>query len=155
MQKLKDFSSYDFKKNNIQRYKLGILSNATYDLINDVLIEQHYDMEFNLNYVFQVLTKLAQQSVSPSSEINSTKLDAVLIAEDYRGLSLKDCIKNNGFTKIQINKALKLLKDRIASLRKNNPKTIIVQTVAQPPHTLVGNAAILVIKGTKAFNPFL
>ena len=147
--KLKDFSSYDFKKNNIQRYKLGILSNATYDLINDVLIGTALRYGIQLKLCVPGFNQITQQSVSPSSEINSTKLDAVLIAEDYRGLSLKDCIKNNGFTKIQINKALKLLKDRIASLRKNNPKTIIVQTVAQPPHNLVGNAN-LAIKGTQS-----
>ena len=147
--KLKDFSSNDFKKNNIQRYKLGILSNATYDLINDVLIGTALRYGIQLKLCVPGFNQITQQSVSPSSEINSTKLDAVLIAEDYRGLSLKDCIKNNGFTKIQINKALKLLKDRIASLRKNNPKTIIVQTVAQPPHNLVGNAN-LAIKGTQS-----
>ena len=72
-----------------------------------------------------------------------------MIAEDYRGLSLKDCIKDSEFTKVQVDKALKLLKDRIASLKKNKPKTIIVQTVAQPPYDVIGNAN-LTIKGTQS-----
>ncbi len=147
--KLKDFSSDDFKENNIQGYKLGILSNATYDLINDVLIGTAIRYGIQLKLCVPGFDQITQQSLSPSSEINSTKLDAVLIAEDYRGLSLKDCIKDSEFTKVQVDKALKLLKDRIASLKKNKPKTIIVQTVAQPPYDVIGNAN-LTIKGTQS-----
>ena len=88
--KLKDFSSDDFKKNNIQGYKLGILSNATYDLINDVLIGTALRYGIQLKLCVPGFDQITQQSLSPSSEINSSKLDAVLIAEDYRGLSLKD-----------------------------------------------------------------
>ena len=147
--KLKDFSSDDFKENNIQGYKLGILSNATYDLINDVLIGTAIRYGIQLKLCVPGFDQITQQSLSTSSEINSTKLDAVLIAEDYRGLSLKDCIKDSEFTKVQVDKALKLLKDRIASLKKNKPKTIIVQTVAQPPYDVIGNAN-LTIKGTQS-----
>ena len=72
------------KKTIFQGYKLGILSNATYDLINDVLIGTAIRYGIQLKLCVPVLIKLLNNSVSPSSEINSTKLDAVLIAEISR-----------------------------------------------------------------------
>ncbi len=147
--KLKDFSSDDFKENNIQGYKLGILSNATYDLINDVLIGTALRYGIQLKLCVPGFDQITQQSISQLSEINTTKLDAVLIAQDYRSLSFKDCINDSKFVTVQVENALKLLKECISSLKKTNPKTIIVQTIALPPADLIGNAN-LAVKGTQS-----
>ena len=70
-------------------FKLGLISNATTDLISPALVATALRHGIALECIAAPFGQVALQAFSKDSEINKVKPDAVLIALDFRGLPLR------------------------------------------------------------------
>ncbi len=69
------------------RVRLGVLSNSTLDFILPVLVATALRHGIALECVVAGYGQIMQEALSPSSTINTAKLDLVLLANDYRDFS--------------------------------------------------------------------
>ncbi len=124
---------------NLIPFKLGIVSNATMDLMLPSMVTAALRIGIDLEVIAADFGQAAQEAFDPSSKLNQSNLDAVLLALDYRAYSFP--VNKPGYS--GENDAGLDAFDYLQQIRESfalNGKTIcIVQTLACPPYDLSGN----------------
>jgi FkbH-like protein len=120
-------------------FRLGIIGNGTLDHLALPLIASAARHGVALDCVVGHYDQVLQEALDPVSEINSAKLDAVLIAVDYRGLPLVAEPGNAEQAQASVEAALRFLDTVANGIRQHGNALPIVQTLAAPPETLFGS----------------
>ncbi len=118
-------------------FHLGLLANATYDLALDGLPAAAARHGVLVSIVRSPYDQVAQQALDPASEINTAKLDAVLVAVDHRWLGLE----RPDFAEPAAFRAAVAV-DRLRAVGQSllaHGSAPIFQTVPAPPETLFGS----------------
>jgi FkbH-like protein len=128
-------------------FRLGLLSNATTDFISPALVATALRYGVALECVSVPFGQVAQQALSPDSELNRSQPDAVLVALDFRGLPLRPTPGDATAAQATVGHVV----DHLAAIRegiKQHGKAIcIIQTLARPPEPYFGSLD-LVTPGT-------
>ena len=120
-------------------FRLGILSNSTTDFIVPTLIASAARHGIALECVASGYGQVMQEVLSKQSEIKRQRLDAILIALDYRGYPLAATVEDADAAKEAIEAALGQLQAIWSGFRTDSPTICIVQNVASPAETLFGS----------------
>jgi len=118
--------------------RLGVVSNATFDMIADGLPAAAARHGVALDVMTTDYGQVVQQALDPGSEINAAALDAVLVAVDHRWLGL-DAPRLGGDHTARIDDWIAQLGAVVAAFRQNGGTAAILQTVPVPPFALFGN----------------
>jgi len=111
------------------RFRLGLLSNATTELVVPAIVATAARYGVSLDVVAAPFDQVAQQSLDPKSVINASDLDAVLLAIDYHGLPILE----------GLDAALEHLSMIQGGLDANGAAPLILQTIPRPPTLLYGS----------------
>lgn len=117
--------------------RLGVLCNATVDLLADELPVAAARHGVALELTLTPYDQVQQQAFHPSSQINAARLDAVLVAVDHRWLQLDR--SRLDAAEAAVAAALDRLGAVVTALAQNSGATIILQTVPTPPLPLFGS----------------
>lgn len=120
------------------KFHLGILTNATFDLLNDHLPAGAVRHGVALELATTSYDQVMQEALNPASSINTTKLDAVLVAVDHRWLGL-DQVKLGEKPEDRVANAVQRLRSVVDGLRQHGGAPAILQTVPVPPQSLFGS----------------
>ncbi len=133
----------------LSSFRLGLLSNATVDLLIDALGGSAARHGVALEVVTAPYGQVMQEALSPSSSLSSSKVDAVLVMVDHRWLNL-DTPELTGDPGRQVQAAVDQLRSVVEGLRKNARAPSIICTIAQPPAGLFGSYDRLVAGSVRA-----
>ena len=124
---------------NLIPFKLGIVSNATMDLMIPAMVIAALRNGIALEVIAADFGQAAQEAFDPASKLNQSNLDAVLLALDYRAYSFP--VNKPGYSGINDPglDALEYLQQIRESFALNGKTICIVQTLACPPYDLSGN----------------
>ena len=120
------------------RLKLGIVSNATTDLLALPLIGCAARYGLNLEVVVSGLGQFMNQALDAESDINRSRPDVVLLALDHRAFLL-DSGEAMSSLETLVDNAVRQLLQVGEGFRKNCGATVILSTLAQPPGALFGS----------------
>ena len=120
-------------------FRLGVLGNGTLDLIVPVLVATAARHGIALECVRGGYDQFLQDALLPESEINQARPDAVLLALDYRGLSIQATPGDPAAAEQTVNAAADLLDTLRTAVRRNSGAVCILQTLAPPPESLFGS----------------
>lgn len=119
--------------------KIGVICNATTTLITPIMIGVALRFGIALTVVEAEYNQIAQEAFSTESSFSEHQLSAILVALDYRGLSLfrtpgdiisaRRCVKDS----------LEFIQSVIESLRTKTGAQIILQNIAPPAEGLFGS----------------
>ncbi|MCB1947552.1 MAG: HAD-IIIC family phosphatase [Burkholderiales bacterium] len=120
-------------------FRLGIVSNATMDLMIPSLITAAIRNGVDLEVVTTDFGQVAQEAFDPDSKLNQSTLDAVLVALDYRAYpSLVDqSVASDKAAPSE--KAFDYLQQIRESFKQKGGMICIAQTLACPPYEFGGN----------------
>lgn len=128
-------------------FRLGIVSNATTELLAPALVASAARHGVALECVRADYGQALQSALDPNSVINQASCDAVLLAIDHRGLPLATAPGDEDAARANVEAALALLETIRNGLHHAGIPTCIVQTVPRPVESLFGNFD-LVLSGT-------
>lgn len=131
-------------------FRLGIISNATTDLIAPALIATAARYGIALECVQTPFGQGVQEALSPDSAINRAGLNAVMVAIDYRGVDLACSIGEPERSKRAVDRAIQYIGMVRDAVHRNGNAFCIVQTLARPPEPLFGNADFLISGTTRS-----
>lgn len=120
-------------------FKLGITSNGTLDLLLPSLFIACLRRGIWLETVMTGFDQTLQEALDPDSLLNTTDVDLVLLALDYRTYGFAAgtvAASSRGF---DAEDAIAHLRQIKSGLFHHSGKHIIAQTLAPPPLTLAGN----------------
>jgi FkbH-like protein len=120
-------------------FRLGLLGNGTLDLIVPALVATAARHGIALECVKGAYDQFLQEALLPDSEVNRTRPDAVLLALDHRGLSIRATPGDQATADQTVNAATGLLDTVRTALRRNSGAVCILQTLAPPPEGLFGS----------------
>ncbi|RLA38777.1 MAG: haloacid dehalogenase, partial [Gammaproteobacteria bacterium] len=123
----------------LPQFKLGLISNGTFDLIVPVLVATALRYGICLEVILADFDQVAQEAFNPDSAINQAKPDAVLIALDYRGYPFAANTWAKSEHQSVAGENLEYLQQLREGFRVNCGGTCIVQTLATPPNFLMGS----------------
>ena len=123
--------------------KLGVLSNATVDLMADTLPAAAARHGVSLELVIPPFDQVMQQALDPNSEINRSELDLVLLAIDHRWLNLDQPMIAGDHVQL-ITNAVDSIETVTKTLLANSDATVMLQTIPVPAATLFGNLDVAV-----------
>jgi FkbH-like protein len=121
----------------LRPFRLGLLSNATTDLLAPALAASALRHGIALEVVTASFGQVVQEAVDPTSAINQARPDAVLLALDHRGLGLK--ASGAGDSAALVEAALGMVAAVREGLQTACGAPLIVQTVAPVPKPLFGS----------------
>lgn len=123
----------------LQPFRLGLLGNATLDLLVPQLVASAARYGLALTCVQADFAQTVQEALDPAGRINRSEPDAVLLAIDHRGLPLR-CIAGDTATEdADIGAALAQINGIRSGIRAHAGAACIVQTLAPPPENLFGS----------------
>ncbi len=120
-------------------FRIGILSNSTVDFIVPSLIASSARHGLALECTSADYDQVIQEALSPASVVNAAKLDAVLVAVDYRGLPLHSKIGSVEESDATVARVLAYYEAIRNGLKANGKTVCILQTVAAPAERLFGS----------------
>jgi len=120
-------------------YRLAILSNATTEFLPSVLTATGARHGLDLECMAAGYGQVMQESLDPSSWLNTFGSQAVLIAVDWRGIPLRFSPGNAADADATTAEALRYLGDVVAGIQRNTRAICILQTLAAPPERLFGS----------------
>ncbi|HNP25234.1 MAG TPA: HAD-IIIC family phosphatase [Nitrosomonas sp.] len=120
-------------------FKLGIVSNATMDLMIPPMVTAAIRNGIDLEVVTADFGQVAQEAFDPTSRLNQSRLDAVLLALDYRAYPVFAGEFSCSNEKVLSNGALRYLQQIRESFTNNGGMICITQSLACPPYELSGN----------------
>jgi hypothetical protein len=100
-------------------FRLGVLGNGTLDLIIPVLVATAARDGIALECVRGGYDQFLQDALLPESHINQARPDAVLLALDYRGLSIQVTPGDQAAAEQTVNAATGLLDTLRAAIHRN------------------------------------
>lgn len=123
----------------LTKFRLGILSNATTDFISAALVPTAARHGVDLEVVSGIYGQALQDALSSESVINTSGVDAVLIAIDYRGLPLQPTPGYKEAAEASVAASLEFLKTVKSGIQRNSNSLCIFQTLAAPPEPNFGS----------------
>jgi len=121
----------------LSRFKLGMLSSTTADILVDCLPAAAARHGVALEVVTSPYDQVMQQALDPTSALNTASLDAVLVNVDHRWLQLDR--PHVGAGEVAVEAALDRLEVAVAGLSKNGGVPAILETIPVPPLPLFGS----------------
>jgi hypothetical protein len=128
-------------------FKLGLISNATTDLICPALAATALRHGIALECVQAPFGQVAQQALSSGSEIKRARPDAVLVAADFRGLPLRPTPGDATAARETVTHVLDHLTAVREGIKQEGKAICILQTIARPAEPCFGSLD-LVTPGT-------
>ena len=119
-------------------FKLGILSNATIDLMADSLPTAAARHGVALELVIPPFDQVMQQALDANSQINRGQCDAILLAVDHRWLNLDQPMLVGEHRQL-VDNAIESLTSVVQGVASAGGATVILQTIPIPPDVLLGN----------------
>jgi FkbH-like protein len=120
-------------------FRLGLLGNGTLDLIVPALVASAARHGVALQVVRAEYGQIAQQAMSPDSQINRSSPDAVLLALDYRAFPLTPSPGMAEAAKASVDAAVAMLDSIRTGIATHAKVPCIVQTLAPPAEPLFGS----------------
>ncbi|WP_174296657.1 HAD-IIIC family phosphatase [Sphingomonas bacterium] len=120
-------------------FRLGLIGNGTLDFLVPALIVSAARHGIVLECVRGAYDQVLQEALDPFSAINAGKLDAVLVAVDYRALPLRECPGDPVAAAESVAATLDQLAMIRGALETNGGTTVILQTLVPPVESLFGN----------------
>jgi FkbH-like protein len=121
--------------------RLGLVSNSTTDFLEAALVASALRYGLDIELVKADYGQVLQTALDPGSPINKAKCDAVLVALDYRGLSLELLgVGDAGAAEAKVDAALAQVNAVRDGIHGNSGAVCLLQTLARPVETLFGNA---------------
>jgi FkbH-like protein len=127
------------KAPEFSNYRLGLLSNSTYDLYHDDMIVGAARHQIALQIQATDYDQVVQEVINPGSVIYQSGLDAVLIALDHTWLGFHNGIVNDGIAEQLIANAKAQLENVLSAIKQHSRLSIILQTIPVPPLGILGN----------------
>jgi FkbH-like protein len=118
---------------------MALLSNSTTSLTAPAITAAGARFGLLIDVVESDFSQIFQEVLDPRSLLYQAKPDIVLLAIDYRGLSLIPCPGDETIAARTVEAALSELFKLRSTIRDNCGATTIVQTLAQPISPLFGN----------------
>ena len=118
--------------------RLGILSNATFDMIADHLPAAALRHGVAVDLIVPPFDQAMQQALDPGSMIHARQSEAILLAFDHRWYGIEGASFDQEAA-AQLAKASEMLRMLIDALQANGRAACILQTVPHPPQALFGN----------------
>ncbi len=125
--------------NILTPFKLGIVSNATMDLMLPSIIAAGIRNGIDVEIVTTDFGQVAQEAFDPGSKLNRSNLDAVLLALDYRAYPFFTENIDTASNDLPSQKAFSFLQNLRESFASNGGMICITQTLACPPYELSGS----------------
>jgi FkbH-like protein len=122
----------------LSSFRLGVLSNSTFDLIADYLPAAAARHGVALDVVSTPYDQATQQALDPTSTINTEHLDGCLIAVDHRWLKI-DRTYLDADPIQRVESAIDHLRLMVKSISTKSGIPIILQLIPTPPYSLFGN----------------
>jgi FkbH-like protein len=120
-------------------FKLAVLSNATIDFIVPALVASAARYGISLEVIQPSFDQVPQEALTPDSDVNKSKPDAVLFAIDYRALPMKLSIGDADASGATVRAILGYLQALRSGIKSNCGALCIFQTFAPPVETLFGS----------------
>ncbi len=120
-------------------FRLAILSNSTVDMIVPALIGSAARYGVALEIIQPSYGLVAQEALTPDSNVNRLKPDAVLFALDYRALPLKLSLGDPEASSATVQGVLGYLQALGEGIKAHSKALCIFQTFAPPAETLFGS----------------
>jgi FkbH-like protein len=126
------------KLHPLSGFRLGLLTNATFDLLVDLMPAAAARHGVALSISVTPYDQVAQQALDPMSTVNRESLDAVLIAVDHRWFGLDGSLHTESEARF-VEAALSRLDAIVDAIRRHGGKPVILQTVPTPAIGLFGS----------------
>ena len=120
-------------------FKLGLISNATTDFICPALVATALRHGVALECIAGPFGQVAQQALSPDSEIKQAKPDAVVVALDFRGLPLRPTPGDTAAAQATVRQVLDHLTAIREGIKQGGKAICILQTIARPVEPYFGS----------------
>jgi FkbH-like protein len=121
----------------LQSFELGLISNNTTDFIVPALIGSAARHGIALRVAASPFGMTIQAALDPSSELLESRLDAILLALDYRAYFSDYALDDDPAASVTA--AITKLQAMIGALADVSKAAVIVQTIAAPPERLFGS----------------
>jgi FkbH-like protein len=128
-------------------FELGVLSNATTELIVPAIVATAARYEILMKCVTGGYGQVMQGAVGDDSEVHGARPQAILVSVDYRGLPLVRAPGDAARAGQSLAAARDYLLKVIHGIRAHGNAVVILCTLARPPETLCGGLDF-VLKGT-------
>jgi FkbH-like protein len=120
-------------------FKLGLISNATTDLICPALVATALRHGFALECITAPFGQVFEQALSLDSEIKRAEPDAVLVALDFRGLPLRPTPGDATSAQATVTQVLDHLAAIREGIKREGRAICILQTIARPVEPYFGS----------------
>ncbi len=124
---------------SLTKFKLAILSNATIDMIVPALVATAARYGVDLEVIKPSYDQVAQEALTPTSQVNSSKPDAVLFAIDFRALPLRVSLGDSEAAANTVAGSLGYLTSLRDGIKANCNALCIFQTFVPPAELLFGS----------------
>ena len=128
--KFRVFRDENNKSASLISLKIGIISNSTTNFIIPSLISTALRYKISLEVIEAEFDQIAQEAFSENSTFNEQKLDFILLAIDYRGLTINKEIGDKNLSDQNIDNCYLYIKSIIDSLRAKFNTQVIFQNFA-------------------------
>jgi FkbH-like protein len=125
--------------NPLTPFRLAVLSNSTIDMMIPALVASAARHGIALEVIQPTYDQVAQEALTPDSEVNRSNPEAVLFALDYRALPLKLSLGDGEVSTATVQGAIGYLQALRNGIKSNSNAVCIFQTVAPPVETLFGS----------------
>jgi FkbH-like protein len=119
--------------------RLAVLSNSTLDLVVPALVASAVRYGIALEVIQPSYDQVAQEALTPDSQVNSSKPDGVLLALDYRALPLKLSLADAEASSATVQGVMGYLQMLRNGIKANSNAVCVFQTFAPPLETLFGS----------------
>jgi FkbH-like protein len=126
------------KPRSLVPFRLGLVSDSTTDFVKPLLIASALRYGIALEVIVANFGQLMQEAIDPSSLINASKPDAILIARDPRALPLR-ASGGTDWPPYDASAAIAEIAELRAGFRRNCGATCLVQTIPAPASLLFGS----------------
>ena len=123
----------------LQPFRLGVIGNATPDFVVPAIVATGVRHGLAIECVVADYGAWMQTALDPQSEINRARCDAVLVALDHHGLPMATVPGDADQAAATLTATLDQLNRIRDGLCATHPTTVIFQTIARPPETLLGS----------------
>ena len=120
-------------------FRLAVLSNSTVDLIVPAMVASAARHGIALEVIQPSYDQVAQEAMTPDSNVNSSKPDAVLMALDYRAVPLKLSLGDAEAAAGAVQRAIGYLQTLRSGIKANSNAVCVFQTFVPPVEGLFGS----------------
>lgn len=126
-------------QNNADAVLLGVLANGSADLLHSAIAVGALRHGVWLRILGTSFNQVANQALSPNSEINRSGCHYVLLCIDHRGLPFVTCPGDEEQARASLETALRYFDALCTGLKSASGCTLIAQTIPPLPGTLFGS----------------